>query len=46
MKRYLIPACIALLIGFAVCSMSGCNTMEGLGKDVQTLGRGISGAAD
>lgn len=33
------------LIGFVVAVLSGCNTMEGLGKDVKQGGQAIENAA-
>jgi predicted small secreted protein len=41
MKRWLIPA--ALLV--ASCLFSSCNTMEGVGEDIQHAGHHIEHAA-
>ena len=35
-----------LLIVFSMAILTGCNTMEGLGKDVKKLGENIEDAAD
>ena len=42
MKKTLVI--IATLFGLAV--LSGCNTVEGFGKDVQKVGDGIEKSAD
>ncbi|MAB23871.1 entericidin A/B family lipoprotein [Pseudomonas neustonica] len=42
MKKTLVI--IATLFGLAV--LSGCNTVEGFGKDVQKVGDGIENSAD
>ncbi len=41
MRRVLV-----LLAAAGAPTLSGCNTMEGLGKDVQTLGNKIEQKAD
>ncbi|MDX9703392.1 MAG: entericidin A/B family lipoprotein [Candidatus Auribacterota bacterium] len=40
--------CSFLLISLYTITLflSGCGTVEGFGKDIQTLGKGISGVAD
>jgi predicted small secreted protein len=30
----------------SIVTLSGCNTVEGAGEDVQSVGRGIEGAAE
>ncbi len=42
MKKTLVI--ISTLFGLAV--LSGCNTVEGFGKDVQKVGDGIENSAD
>lgn len=37
---------IALMMVLAMGVLAGCNTMEGLGKDVQRGGEKVEGAAD
>ncbi len=39
-------AVLILLVVFCMALLTGCNTMEGLGKDVKQLGEKIEGAAD
>jgi len=39
-------AALLLLIVFSMAVLVGCNTMEGLGKDVKKLGENIEDAAD
>ena len=36
---------LAMLVGFAV-ALTGCNTVEGAGKDVKATGQAIENAAD
>lgn len=43
MKKTLMML-VATLFGIAV--LSGCNTVEGFGKDVQQVGDGIEDSAD
>lgn len=43
MKKTLMML-VATLLGIAV--LSGCNTVEGFGKDVQKVGDGIEDSAD
>ncbi|MBC6905478.1 entericidin, EcnA/B family [Saccharophagus sp. K07] len=43
MKTWLM--CILLGI-FSVCSLTGCETMEGFGRDVEKTGDKIEDAAD
>ena len=40
MKKMLIPIVMLMVI-----SLSGCETMEGLGRDLQNLGDSIEGKA-
>lgn len=42
MKKFLV----ALMLGMFVTALAGCNTVEGLGEDVEDLGEGIQDAAD
>lgn len=41
MKRYLI----AVIMIFSLAVMSGCNTMSGIGKDIEQAGDAIENAA-
>jgi len=42
--RNFIWAIVAVsIIGFVCAGLSGCNTFQGLGEDISTLGRGIQG---
>lgn len=43
MKR---PIAVMLLALFSIGVLSACNTMEGLGKDVQKVGEKIEDKAD
>lgn len=45
MKKAVIISML-IVVSLATSIICGCNTMEGIGEDVQTLGRGISGVAD
>ncbi|MFW5883688.1 MAG: entericidin A/B family lipoprotein [Verrucomicrobiota bacterium] len=38
--------CYLALMSLLLLGGSGCNTMEGLGEDLQNLGRGIQDSAD
>ena len=38
-----IAAATVLMLGFV--ALGGCNTVEGIGKDVSAAGRAVSGAA-
>lgn len=40
-RRLLALALAAMMLGLA-----GCNTMEGLGKDIQSAGRALEGEAE
>ncbi len=42
MKRLMATALLAL---FSIAALSACNTMEGLGKDVQKLGEKVEDKA-
>jgi entericidin A len=42
MKRVMAVALLAL---FSIVSLSACNTMEGLGKDVKKLGQKVEDKA-
>lgn len=42
MKRVMAVAVLAL---FSIVSLSACNTMEGLGKDVKKLGQKVEDKA-
>jgi predicted small secreted protein len=37
---------IALLVVTLLLALAGCNTVEGMGRDIQSLGEGIEEAAD
>ena len=37
---------IAALLFVAMAVMAGCNTMEGLGKDVKSVGQSLESSAD
>jgi len=43
MKRVLVSL---LLLGFASALLAGCNTIEGVGKDVKRAGEAVEEAAD
>jgi predicted small secreted protein len=43
MKKQLI---FLLLIIFSLAIISGCNTMQGMGKDIKKAGEAIEGAAE
>lgn len=43
MKRFLIALA---LLGFTGSMLTGCNTVEGVGKDVQKAGEAVEDAAD
>ncbi|PWG64043.1 entericidin A/B family lipoprotein [Spiribacter halobius] len=36
----------ALLVALTMLGLTACNTMEGLGKDIQSAGRALEGKAD
>ena len=38
-------AALLLLVAFSIGVLSACNTMEGLGKDVQKVGRKVEDKA-
>ncbi len=35
----------ALILTLVLAALAGCNTMEGLGKDIQKAGESLEGAA-
>jgi predicted small secreted protein len=37
--------CTMVFMLVMVCAVTGCNTMEGIGKDIQKAGETIEGAA-
>lgn len=41
-----IALALVAYAGLATTVMTGCNTMEGLGKDIKKLGQKIEGSAD
>lgn len=43
MKRFLVSL---LLLAFASVLLAGCNTIEGVGKDVKRAGEAVEEAAD
>ena len=45
MKNYFVAAALIICLGLMV-TLTGCNTISGMGEDIQAMGRGISGAAD
>ena len=45
-KRTTIALGLIAYAGLAATVMTGCNTMEGLGKDLKKLGQKIEGSAD
>lgn len=45
MKKMFVFAAITLFSLYLILSGSGCSTMEGLGKDIQTMGEGLSDVA-
>ena len=42
MRKFLM----SLGLGVALLAMTGCNTVSGLGKDIEAVGDAISDAAD
>jgi predicted small secreted protein len=36
---------IGVLAALALPALAGCNTVSGVGKDIQAVGRGVSGAS-
>ncbi|HZX77136.1 entericidin A/B family lipoprotein [Lysobacter sp.] len=42
MKRFIA---LLLLAAFSIATLTACNTMEGLGKDVQKLGQKVEDKA-
>jgi len=40
-----MKALLMALLGFAVLSLSACNTVEGAGKDVKATGQAVENAA-
>lgn len=46
MKHRIIALLVFATFCVAASFLAGCNTVEGLGEDIQTMGRGLSGAAD
>ncbi len=42
----LIVAALAALFGLLGLSLTGCNTTEGVGQDIEAAGEGIQDAAD
>ncbi len=38
-------ACL-LIVAVALCGLSGCNTIQGLGKDIERAGEEIQDGAD
>jgi entericidin B len=40
-----MKAILIALVGFAVLSLSACNTVEGAGKDVKATGQAVENAA-
>ncbi|RJP57347.1 MAG: entericidin, EcnA/B family [Candidatus Auribacter fodinae] len=46
MKKVILSLSLILFLCAGIAFISGCNTVAGMGQDIQTMGRGISGAAD
>ena len=46
LKMPLVRASVACLVALACLSLSACNTMAGLGKDMESLGSAIEKSAD
>ncbi len=44
-KRVFAPLLAALFLAGAIGALSGCNTMEGAGKDIQQGGKAITNEA-
>ena len=44
-KRFLSPLLAALFFASCLGSLSGCNTLEGAGKDIELGGRAIKNEA-
>lgn len=45
MRKLTLLLCLGLLTA-AFLALSGCNTVEGVGKDIEATGSGLSNAAD
>lgn len=45
MKKYFALVGLVLCLGLIV-NITGCNTVAGIGEDIQSMGRGLSGAAE
>ena len=45
MKKIFALVSIALFSLYLILSGTGCSTVAGLGKDIQTMGEGLSDAA-
>ena len=45
MKRFFTVIGLVLSIGLIV-TITGCNTVAGIGEDIQSMGRGLTGAAN
>ncbi len=46
MKNIILSVGVIISLCAATLLLSSCHTMQGIGEDVQTLGKGISGVAD
>jgi entericidin B len=46
MKGKAMKALLVALLGMTVLSLSACNTVEGVGKDVKATGGAVEKAAD
>lgn len=46
MPSRVVKACLIAVLIAAGIAVSGCNTVEGFGKDLSTLGKKISGKAE
>ena len=42
----MLPRLIALLVLASVVALAGCNTMSGLGKDIETVGNKLETKAE
>jgi len=47
MKKSTLLGTVVLVLAAAAClALTGCNTVEGAGKDIEAAGEGIQKAAD
>lgn len=43
--RTIIRLLLAILLAAPALALAGCNTVEGLGRDISAVGRAMSGAS-